>query len=98
MVLALVLGLGIAYASSTEPSRSVPGSITINFVPIQASADINCDGIIDGQDLMAIAGLLNTQPAGNASGDVNGDGAIDVFDLAIAARHFGLEVQICLSG
>ena len=97
-VLALVLGLGIAYATSTEITRSVPGSITINYLPIQASSDINCDGIIDGQDLKAVARLLNAHPLGKAREDVNGDGAIDLFDLAIVARHFGQEVQICLSG
>ena len=97
-MLALVIGLGITDASSVEFSRSVPGSISINYLPIQASADVNCDGIIDGQDLMAIAGLLNTHPVGVAREDVSGDGAIDVFDLAIVARYFGQGVQICLSG
>ena len=97
-VLALVLSLGIAYANSTDISRSVPGSITINYLPIQATADINCDGTIDSQDLRAVAGLLNTHPAGVVREDVNDDGAIDVIDLAIVARHFGQEVEICLSG
>lgn len=97
-VLALVLGLGIAYATSTEITRSVPGSITINYLPIQAPYDINCDGIIDEQDLVAVARLLNTHPAWEVREDVNGDGAIDVIDLARVDRRFGQEVQVCLSG
>ena len=97
-MLALVIGLGITDASSVEISRSVPGNITINYLPIEATADINCDGIIDGQDLTAIARLLNAHPVGKAREDVSGDGAIDVFDLAIVARYFGQEVEICLSG
>ena len=102
----LVLALGIAYATSVEISREVPGGITINNIipPTPTSeppkgdpderADIDGNGVIDFRDLQAIARKLNTHPASGMDEDVNQDGTIDVLDLAIAARFLGQEVQI----
>ena len=92
VVLACALGLSIPYAASASISRPVGGSGTINILPIQASADVDGNGIVDGQDLLAVARKLNTVPAGHAREDVNRDSVIDVIDLAIVARYSGQEV------
>ena len=91
VVLVSALGLGIPYAASASISRPVGGSVTINILPIQASADVDGNGIVDGQDLLAVARKLNTMPAGDAREDVNRDSVIDVIDLAIVARYSGQE-------
>ena len=90
----LAFGLGIQYASSAEISRSVPGRITINFLTIQASADIDGNGVVDHRGLMVMAAKLNTYPAGKSREDINHDGLIDVLDLAIVAQYFGQRVEI----
>ena len=87
------LGLGIAYGASVEISSSVPGGVTINIVPIQASADVNGDGIVDRRDLAAVTRKLGTHPAGRAREDINHDGTIDIIDLTIIAQYFGQRVQ-----
>ena len=87
------LGLGIAYGASVENSSSVPGGVTINIVPIQASADVNGDGIVDRGDLAAVTRKLGTHPAGRARENINHDGAIDIIDLTIIAQYFGQRVQ-----
>lgn len=89
----IALGLGIAYATSAQVSRSVPGGITVNIIPIQSLADIHGDGKVDHQDLMAVIGGLHTRPAGGATEDINHDRTVDVLDLAIVARYFGREVD-----
>ena len=88
----LAFGLSVAFAASSQVSRSVPGSITINLVTIEESADINRDGKIDQQDLLAITRKLDTIAAFGAREDINHDGVVDVLDLALVARFFGLEV------
>ena len=88
----LALGLGIASATPGEISRSVPGSITINVVSIEALADVDGNGIVDQRDLMAVTGRLGTPAAPGEPEDVNRDGIIDVLDLAVIARFLGLEV------
>ena len=91
-MLVLVLGLSISYATSAQIFRPVPGSITINLVPIEELADIDGNGKVDHRDLVAVARVLNTRPASDMREDINHDGIIDVFDLAIVARYLGREV------
>ena len=91
-VLLVAIGLGIAYAASVEISRDVPGAITINFVSIQESADIDGNGKVDRQDLEAVARKLNSRSDGEVREDINHDGIVDVADLAIVARYFGQPV------
>ena len=90
VLLALLLGLGIAYAASREISRDIPGSVTINIVSIEEILDLERDGSIDHLDLLAISRKLNT--VGGVPEDVNGDGVVDVLDLAVVASYFGREV------
>ena len=91
-MLVLALGLGVAYAASSQVSRSVPGSITIHLVTIEEPADINRDGKVDRQDLLAVTRKLDTLAGLGLREDVNHDGVVDVLDLAIVARFFELEV------
>ena len=86
------LGLSVAYVSAASISRPVPASITLNILPIQASADVNADGIVDFRDLLAVTRALDTHPAPGAAEDVNHDGVVDVADLAVVALYQGQEV------
>ena len=54
-ILLVSLSVGIAYATSTEITRSVHGHVAINVIRIQESLDVNGDGRIDEGDLAAIA-------------------------------------------
>ena len=94
VLLALLLGLGIAYAASREISRDIPGSITINIVSIEEILDFDRDGSIDHLDLLAVSRKLNTRAVGDVPEDVNGDGVVDVLDLAIVASYFGRDVPV----
>ena len=91
-MLVLALGLGVAYPASATISKPVPGSITINLVTIEESADINRDGKVDQQDLLAVIRKLDTLAGLGLREDINHDGVVDVLDLAIVARFFELEV------
>ena len=91
-ILLVSLSVGIAYATSTEITRSVPGHVAINVIRIQESLDVNGDGRIDEGDLAAIARKLGAQAEPGAREDVNGDGTIDSLDLALVASYFDQEV------
>ena len=88
-----VMVAGIAYAASVQVSRPIPSDITVNVLSIQALADIDGNGIVDDLDLEAIRAKLGTRPNGILPEDINHDGIVDLFDLAIVARYFGLEVS-----
>ena len=92
LVLAGLLVFSIASASTVRISKLVPGSVNINVISIQAMADVDGNGMVDGQDLLAVAGAIGTQPGDNPPADINRDGVVDVFDLALVARYFGQEV------
>ena len=91
-VFVLAVGLGVGYAASATISKSVPGSITINLVNIQQVADVNRDGKVDQQDLLAVTRKLDTIAAFGSSEDINNDGIIDVLDLATVARFLETEI------
>ena len=93
-LIVLALSLGITHASSAEISRSVQGGITINILPIQASADVDRNGIVDQGDLAAVTKALGVAPAGDARVDINHDGIVDVVDLAIVGQYLGEEVPV----
>ena len=88
-----VMVAGIAYAASVQVSRPIPNGITVNVLSIQALADIDGNGIVDDLDLKAIRAKLGTRPNRILPEDINHDGIVDLFDLAIVARYFGLEVS-----
>ena len=92
--LALLLGLAITYASGTEVTHSLPGTVRVIVLPIQWSADIDLNGRVDRGDLVAVATRLNTAVAPGEREDINHDGAIDVLDLAIVARYLGEDVEL----
>ncbi len=85
----LALAGSMAYASTREISRDVPGSVTINLVPIEASLDLDGSGIVDRADLQVIAGKLGQTVGPGDRGDINNDGRIDVRDLAVGGLYLG---------
>ncbi len=85
------LGMTISYAT-VEVSRDVPGTATINLLPIQESADVSKNRKVDNPDLLAIVAKLGSRATAGDPEDVNHDGVIDVLDLALVARHVGQEV------
>ena len=93
MALLAIMVAGISYAASVQFSRPIPSTITVNVISIQALADIDGSGIVDDLDLEAIRAKLGTRPDGFLPEDINHDGIVDLFDLAIVARYFGLQVS-----
>ena len=91
-VFVLTVGLGVGYAASANISKSVPGSITINLVTVQGVADVNRDGRVDQQDLLAVSRKLDTYANFGEPEDLNQDGFIDVLDLATVARFLETEI------
>ena len=89
--LLLALGISISYATSVEVSRDIPGSITINLLSPQQSADLNDSRRVDTADLLAILRRFNTRHGAAVPEDINHDGIIDVLDLVLVARYFGEE-------
>ena len=51
--------------------------------PLERSADLNADGVINNLDLVFV-----TSHFGTADGDMNGDGRTDVLDLILVAEQF----------
>lgn len=54
------------------------------LVPVTdyAAEDVNRDGVVDTQDVLAVYGFIVSPKAdGNAAGDVNGDGTVDLQDV-----------------
>ena len=67
------------------------------------AADINCDDIIDEQDIEAVLCLLDgddtldccpAEPESDCEGDANGDGAVDPLDSGFVLARFGCLVGI----
>jgi hypothetical protein len=57
------------------------------------SGDANADGIVDFEDLVALAQHYNGPTDPNdywAGGDFNGDDVVDFNDLVTMAQHYGL--------
>jgi Ca2+-binding EF-hand superfamily protein len=86
---------GITFRGAQAPAVSA-STIMQHWGTSNPDADLNTDGIVDGQDLaMALNGPSDTQNtvlqnwgsgSDNASnnGDYNGDGTVDAMDLAMA--------------
>ena len=55
--------------------------------PSETAADVNGDGIVNIQDLVAVAAALGE--AGENDADVNGDGIVDIRDLVAVAAALG---------
>ncbi|MCG9132647.1 T9SS type A sorting domain-containing protein [Candidatus Poribacteria bacterium] len=55
--------------------------------PLQHTADVNGDGIVNIQDLVQVAGALGE--AGQNAADVNGDGIVNIQDLVQVAGALG---------
>jgi hypothetical protein len=87
----MAVSVGVAFAGSSEVSRQLPGSVTINIVTMESLADIGGNGTVDSEDLQAVMDKFNTQSAGGEREDINGDGVIDILDLTLVARLFGRE-------
>ena len=90
-LVALALVMALQQAAAFQVSRPVAGRAALNILPIQASADVNGDGVVDHLDLEAVSSGLSTLSEGDRR-DVNGDDVTDVADLAIVARYIGQEV------
>lgn len=74
---------GAAFALKLELDRP----IRIEIVPICAQADLNADGTVDVQDLIAMLTAWGPNPGHPA--DLNGDGAVNVLDLLIMLSEWG---------
>jgi hypothetical protein len=62
-------------------------------IHIKVEGDVNCDGIVDIEDLIAVAGYFGETPT-KTSVDLNGDGNVDVLDLILVARCLANLLQI----
>ena len=94
------VGPGITFRDGEVPNVS-PETIMQHWGTSNAEADLNTDGIVDGQDLaMALNGAQSAQnnvlgnwgaSGENAAdgGDMNGDGVVNAVDLALSLNGGG---------
>jgi len=82
-----------AEASVLPGEINTDNNVFINgIVRIKMLGDINGDGIIDYNDIFAVASAFGSNPDGirwNQEADLNRDGFIDMLDIYIVARNFG---------
>ncbi|MFI5455434.1 MAG: beta strand repeat-containing protein [Isosphaerales bacterium] len=98
---------GIGGANSTTPADGyyeldtvLPNGQTSVHHFYRLLGDVTGDGVVDNNDLNAIAaGLGQTTPAGLTplNADVNGDGSVSAFDLTLATRSKGRKLGSGLS-
>ena len=93
-LVALLLGLGVVFASTTEITHPVPSHVKVSVLPLQWSADVDFSGRVDFNDLLTVLARLNTSASSGERVDINHDGVVDVVDLAIVARYIGDDVQL----
>jgi len=73
----LVGGFWACPASPSEPKCPTPG-------------DLNCDGVVDGADLLILLSAWGECPAPNdCPADLNNDGSVDGADLLILLSNWG---------
>jgi len=63
----------------TGQARPASLVITVQIGPTCATADINCDGAVNGTDLTIVLSSWGT----SGSGDINGDGVVNGTDLTV---------------
>ncbi len=92
-LLSLVAFLSVALASGVffSASYSVPVSVVLKLPVVLA--DVDGDGIVDGDDLLRVTHAFGESGAIDEQADVNRDGVIDVLDLTFVGLHFGKEVS-----
>ena len=89
VVAAFGAGAGLVYAALDRKfDLPVTATVTVKIATAAETADVNGDGIVNGEDLMIVVRNLNTSPAGDDRADVDGSGVVDIGDLAFVARHF----------
>jgi hypothetical protein len=100
----IATGSGAAWTPYTEltgdeplPNGSTPNpfggnifNFTSGFGPDPSKGDVNLDGIVDSDDLLAILFAFGSS---NAAVDVNSDGIVNAADLLIALFYFGTSPQ-----
>lgn len=82
-------GVDIIWNDPSDPSEAI--GIQLLVMDLFPCADINCDGIVDEDDIAIIddhRGLI-VSPGDIPSGDINSDGVVDDLDLAIAQEQLG---------
>ena len=82
----------LSYASITThiPAIQAKGTVvkfTNTVLPNRLAADVNGDGIVNIQDLVAVAAAFGE--TGETLADVNGDGIVNIQDLVAVAAAFG---------
>jgi lysophospholipase L1-like esterase len=89
-----VVNVGVNTKDLASPANSFDGTL-IQFI-IEGTTflpgDFNRDGVVDGEDLLALAyafGAHRYDVRFSLPLDLNGDGIIDGLDLAIVAKNFG---------
>ncbi|MCL4541083.1 MAG: malectin domain-containing carbohydrate-binding protein [Chloroflexi bacterium] len=80
---------------ATAPTATATPTVTPTATPVISPAcrsDINGNGVVDVQDVQAVAGRWNAlagDPLYDAKYDLNGDGRIDVSDVQSVAGNWG---------
>jgi len=61
------------------------------LIPSAEAADLNCDGFVNVQDLLAVIGSWGACPKGQSTcaGDLNSDGIVNVADLLLVISNWG---------
>jgi hypothetical protein len=57
--------------------------------PCDCTADLTCDGIVDGADLGAVLAAWGSRGMPRRAGDIDGDGRVDGADLAVLLAAWG---------
>ena len=68
---------------------ALPDMSEQTLVPQTLPWDINSDGVVDIQDLLAVSNSFEVDDPMYPKADVNKDGSIDIIDLLLVAAHFG---------
>ncbi len=64
-------------------------TVTISPSAISNPWDVNRDGVVDVQDLIAVASHFGETASSDALYDVDSNGMIDILDLVLVGKHFG---------
>ena len=93
MALVAAMAVGLIYAGvQTEFNRAIPAGVTVRSAC--GAADLNNDGVVDGQDLQIVARNINTSPPGDPRADVINNNIVDIFDLAFVASCFSSVIDV----
>jgi len=86
----------IGFAGIESPVVSPPVAATQTLCVRVLAGDVNSDGLVDQQDLIAVRDSLGQSVgSSNFRADMNANGAIDQFDLVLVRGRFGHTCGTC---